>query len=227
MSGGDCERLHELAAEVALGIADGEDRAWALEHAADCPECRARLERLSALADELLLLAPGAEPPAGFESRVTAGIGAPRGRAGLARRIAVPLAAALAAAALAAWGVWLALSDDRSLADSYRATLAVANGEYFEAAPMRAPGGQQIGYVYGYQGRSSWTLALVYDGLADGDYRIQLITADGRRLPLRTLRISDGHGSEGAVTPVAYDRLTELRLLDSRGHQVGDSELHE
>lgn len=227
MTGSDCERMRELAAEVALGIADGEDRARALEHAAACPECRARLERLSALADELLLLAPAAEPPAGFESRVTSGIGAPRGRTGMLRRVALPLAAALAGAAIAAIGVWAALSEDRSLADSYRATLAVANGEYFEAAPMHAPGGEQIGYVYGYQGRSSWALAVIYDGLPDGDYRIQLITANGRRLPLRALRVTDGRGSQGAVTPVDYDRLTELRLLDPRGHEVADSELHD
>ena len=32
----DCERLRELAPELALGIADGEERAWALEHLADC-----------------------------------------------------------------------------------------------------------------------------------------------------------------------------------------------
>ena len=68
MSAG-CEETRELAADIALGIADGEERARALDHMADCPECRTRMERLSSVADELVLLAPGTEPPAGFEAR--------------------------------------------------------------------------------------------------------------------------------------------------------------
>ena len=67
---GACDEARDLAGELALGIADGEDRARVLEHAADCPDCRRELERLSVLADELLLLAPEREPPAGFEVRV-------------------------------------------------------------------------------------------------------------------------------------------------------------
>ena len=172
--------MREIAAELALGIADGEDRARALDHLADCPACRARLERLSAVADELLLLAPASEPPAGFESRVAETMRPSRRRAGLRRRLALPIAAAAAAAALAAGAVWLALGDDRELADSYRETLAVANGEYFDAAPLELPGGEKIGYVYGYQGRTSWVLAVVYDGVETGAYRLELVTEGGR-----------------------------------------------
>ena len=95
--------------------------------------------------------------------------------------------------------MWFALSDDRNLADSYRATLAVANGEYFDAAPMVLPGGEKAGYVYGYQGRASWVLAIVYDGVPDADYQLQVVTHDGKRMPLRAIAISDGHGSAGGV----------------------------
>lgn len=230
MSQADCERLHELGAEVALGIADGEQRAWALDHLAECGDCRERIERLSALADELLLLAPGVEPPAGFEGRVGEAIGSggdpSRARqAARARRLAIPVVAALVAAACAAGAVWLALSDDRDLADSYRATLAVANGEYFDAAPMELPGGQKVGYVYGYQGRTSWVLAVVYDGVASGDYKLELITDDGRRLPLRSLVVRNGNGSAGGSTPVAYEQLAEIRLLDRGGREIADSNL--
>src|SRR4029453_12051539 len=65
-----CRKIRELAAEVALGIADGEDRARVLKHAAECADCRRELERLSTVADELLVLAPEEEPPPGFELRV-------------------------------------------------------------------------------------------------------------------------------------------------------------
>ena len=55
----DCDRVRELAPELALGIADGEERAAGFEHLAECPRCRAQLERLAATADELVLLGPG------------------------------------------------------------------------------------------------------------------------------------------------------------------------
>jgi hypothetical protein len=226
----DCEQLRDLAPELALGIADGEDRARALEHLAGCPGCRAHLERISALADELLLCAPAAEPPAGFEERVTApGAEATRSRRPSWRRFAIPALAAAGAAAAAAAIVWSALGDDRKLADSYRETLAVANGEYFSAAPLEGPGGVRLGYVYGYEGHGraySWVFAIVNDGVRDGDYDLVVVTGDGDRESLRSLEIQHGYGSEGAVTPMPYSRIAEVRLLDAHGREVADAEVH-
>jgi len=224
---GDCERLRDLGAEIALGIGDGEDRAWALQHLSECPDCRARIERLSAVADELTMLAPAVEPPAGFEARVVDVVTGPAraSKRSRRRRWALPLGAAVAAAACAAAVVWIALGNDRKLADSYRETLAVAHGEYFDAAPIELPGGQPVGYVYGYQGRTSWVVAIVYDGVPGGRYQLQLVTRDGRKLPLRSLEVSGGRGSIGGATPVDYDSLAEVRLLDPAGHEVADSEL--
>ncbi len=228
MSAADCERLHELGAEIALGIADGEERAWALDHLADCPECRARVERLATLADELLLIAPADEPPAGFEARVVDAFEPrPSPRRSWLGRVALPLGAALAAAAAAAAIVWAIGSDDRSLADSYRDTLAVAHGQYFDAAPIELPGGQPIGYVYGYQGRTSWVVAIVYDGVAGGRYQLEGVTHDGRTVPLRELKIAEGHGSTGGATPVDYDDLAQVRVLDGAGRTVADADLQE
>ncbi len=224
---GDCERLREVAAELALGIADGEERARALDHLDGCAECRAQLERLSTLADELLLLAPAAEPPAGFEDRVTEAMEPRPRRMTLARRLVVPALAALAAATVAGVAIWAALADDRDLADSYRETLAVANGEYFDAAPLEAPGGEKIGYVYGYQGRSSWVLAVVYDGVPAGVYELDLVTDDGRHRPLRELTVVGEDGSAGGVTPVPYSEVAEVRLLDGDGREVAESRLRE
>jgi Putative zinc-finger len=223
----ECDRVRELAPELALGIADGEQRASALEHLAGCARCRARLERLAATADELALLSPAVEPPAGFEDRVAATMRPAPAQAGIGGRLARPLAAALAAAALAASAVWLALADDRELADSYRETLAVASGESFDASTLELPGGRKAGYVYGYQGRASWVFALVYDGVEPGEYMLELVTRDGERLPLRELVVERGAGSAGAVTPVPYERLAEVRLLDRDGREVADSELRD
>ena len=223
----DCERLREIAPELALGIADGEDRARALEHLAGCATCRAHVERLAAVADELLVLAPSAEPPAGFEERVvaaTAPAGAQRSRFG---RFALPAFAALAAAAAGAAIVWALGDGDRELADSYRETLAVANGEYFDAAPLEAPGGAKVGYVYGYQGRASWVLAVVYDGVRDGTYRLGIVSEDGTRETVREIEVSAGNGSEGAVTPMPYHEVAEVRLLGPRGREIAEADLRE
>ena len=70
-------------------------------------------------------------------------------------------------------------------------------------------------------------LAVVYDGVADGDYELQLVTHDGQRLPLRALAVADGHGSAGGATPVPYDQLAEVRLLGPGGREVADSDLRD
>ena len=220
-----CEHLHEIAPEVALGIADGEDRAWALEHLDECPECRVRIERLSGLADELLLLAPAAEPPAGFEARVadaiagadahrTLALAAPRGAAGRrgAHRRRVRRGRRVVRARRRP------RSRRRLPGDARRRPRRV-----LRRGADGAPGGQRAGYVYGYQGRASWVFAIVYDGVADGDYDLQAVTHDGRRVPLRRLSVVDGHGSAGGVTPVAYDQIAEVRLLDSGAREIADS----
>jgi hypothetical protein len=223
MNEADCARLHEIGPEVALGIADGADRAWALDHLADCPDCRERVEQMSTVADDLLLLAPLAEPPAGFEERVTSAIEpAPRRRLWPRLRIAIP---AFAAAAVAAAAVWFALAPDRHLADSYRATLAVAHGERFAAAPVQMADGKDVGYVYGYQGRASWVFAVMYDCPYDGRYQLEGVTADGRTVPISPIDIKDGRGSIGKVTSVDYDSLTEVRMVDDSGHTIAASQL--
>ena len=136
---------------------------------------------MAGVADELLLIAPPAEPPAGFEDRVAGALEPPR-RRWSRLRIAVP---ALAAAACAAAVVWFALGSDRELANEYRDTLAVANGQHFEAAPVTLADGQKVGYVYGYQGRTSWVVAIMYDCPYDGTYELEGVTADGSTRPDR------------------------------------------
>jgi len=65
-----CDETRALASELALGIADGAERAEALDHLAGCADCRRAVAELTEVTDELLLIAPEHEPPVGFESRV-------------------------------------------------------------------------------------------------------------------------------------------------------------
>src|SRR5919198_1334370 len=67
-----CDQVSELASELALGIAAGEERDRALRHLSGCPDCRRLVAELSSVGDELLLLAPERQPPPEFESRVLA-----------------------------------------------------------------------------------------------------------------------------------------------------------
>src|SRR4051794_8482464 len=116
-----CDELQALAPEVALGTIDGERRAEALRHLATCGDCRRHVDELTAVADELLMVAPTQEPPAGFESRVIDALGfqAPvaRRRRRLFARLAPPIAAAAAAAAVLV-GVY---HNDHVTAGRYRA----------------------------------------------------------------------------------------------------------
>jgi hypothetical protein len=210
-----CEQTGQFAAELALGIADGAERARALDHLADCAECRRAVADLSEVVDDLLLLAPEHEPPAGLESRVLSQIAPPARRARWRRPLLV-LAPAAAAAALAAGVVLGVTADDRRLADQYRSTLAAANGRSFQAAPLRAPGDVRAGVVYGYRGAPSWIFVSVD---RSHEYAVELVTTAGRRRPLPSLRIDPATGTGGQAIPLDLDGVASVRLV---GKEPGD-----
>jgi hypothetical protein len=218
----DCDDVRELAPELALGSADGADRALALRHVADCPDCRRMLEELSDLSDELLLLAPEHEPPASFESRVLARIHPPRRRERPLRRhrtLLLSVSSALATAAVTAADVLGATGQDRRLAHQYESTLAVAHGAYFEAATLRDPAGDRAGVVFGYRGSPSWVFAELDAPYRSGGYSAQLVLASGRRVTLRRLVIDPSHGSAGQAIPVDLHRVDVVRFI---GRSAGD-----
>jgi hypothetical protein len=215
-----CEQTREIAAELALGITDGEERAQALRHLAECADCRRVVEELSAVTDELLTLAPSHQPPAGFESRVLEQLAParPRRRRRLGR-IFVPLAAAAAAAAVAGGVIFGATSDDRRLADQYRATLEAAHGSYFTAARLRDAGRTPAGLVYGYRGTQSWVYVGLYPSHRSERYRVELMLTSGRRVPLPGLRLDPATASGGQAIPVDLRDVATVRVV---GDQPGD-----
>ena len=176
-----CEEIRELAPELALGIVEGEERGRALEHLADCPDCRRRVEELSEVADELLLLAPHREVPVGFESQVLGRmLPPPRPR----RRRRLGLVLAPAAAALAAAAITLAIvSGDLRDASHYRQTLEEANGKEFESYSLYGGGGSLAGTVFSYQGSPNWLLITVDPAHRADLSSAQLVMDDGRQVP--------------------------------------------
>jgi Putative zinc-finger len=223
-----CERTHDLAAELALGILDGEQRAQALRHLAECPECRRAVEELTAVTDELLMLAPEREPPAGFESRVLARLQpspAATRPARVRRRLLAPVAAAAAAAAIAVAVVLAATNDDRRLADHYRAALAAGHGSSFEAARLRAPGEVPAGVVYAYRGAVSWIFVVVYRDHRAIPYKAELATTSGRRVALPEFRLDPKTGTGGEAIPVDLSTVSNVRLVGPGPGDVLEADL--
>jgi hypothetical protein len=72
-----CAELADVAAELALGVLTGRERAVAVAHLDRCDGCREYVRQLMATGEQLVELLPTAEPPAGFETRVLARLGLP------------------------------------------------------------------------------------------------------------------------------------------------------
>lgn len=222
MSEPRCAAIRELAPEVALGVAPVEERARVLEHAAQCPGCRAVLAELSGVADDLLRLTPPAEPPSGFESAVLAQLGEPATAArrfrGTWRRVLTLAAGLVLAAGLSGGAVYWADRHDRELAANLRQTLDTANGQYFAAFGLRNLDGQRRGVVFGYQGDPAWLVLALDDPLPAGRLRVELVARDGV-----THRLSDGLPAArvwGSRIPVAVHDTSLLRVLDDGGRLV-------
>ena len=65
-----CAEVRDVAEELALDLLDGVERAAALAHLETCASCRHEVGTLTEVAEEVLLLAPAAEPSPGFAARV-------------------------------------------------------------------------------------------------------------------------------------------------------------
>ncbi|HWN59776.1 MAG TPA: zf-HC2 domain-containing protein, partial [Streptosporangiaceae bacterium] len=70
-----CAEFADAAAELALGVLTGRERAQALAHLDRCEACRENVRQLAVTGEELVGLLPAIEPPAGFETRVMERLG--------------------------------------------------------------------------------------------------------------------------------------------------------
>jgi hypothetical protein len=224
----DCARVVPLLAELATGAATGHERALALRHAAGCPSCRAELADLSRVADDLLLLAPLREPPAGFESAVMrrldpAGAGRldPAGAPARAvtrprrpralRLVAAAAALALAAGAGAAAESWRT-APDRRLADEYRRALAEPPGQGPRSAALTTDSGAVVGAVYLYPGTPAWVMVTITNAPEPGDYAMDVVTVDGVRYAAGVCPVAGRTGTIGYSLPVPVASIATIEL---------------
>jgi hypothetical protein len=184
-----CAAFDEASAELALGLLDVAEADELLAHAAGCDRCRVELDSLASTADRITLLAPEAEPPAGFERRALTAMGAMGSPPSHARRwVAVAVAAAIVVAV--AGGVAIG----RSTAPSSSPTASgVATGLLINRA------GRSSGVVSVIRGEHP-TLVMSLAGLdAGGTYHCAVRTADGHITEVAAWTISASGGGTWRV----------------------------
>jgi hypothetical protein len=215
-----CPEVRDLLPEFAMGSATGQDRAEVLRHLARCARCRRELDEFSRVADELLLMAPEREPPAGFEAAVLARMRSseatrsrPIVRAG--RRL-LWVAAFVLVAALGAGVVWWSTAADRRIAGQYQHALSVADGRYLTAAPVTVSGRNTAydaaGYVFAYQGSPSWLLLTVSSAPAPGRYDVTVVTVDGDSWSIGTCVAADSRCTIGNTIGVPISKIQAVRV---------------
>jgi hypothetical protein len=217
----ECE-VADLLAEVATGAASGPERARVLRHLTTCNDCRRELEQLTRVADELLLVAPERESPAGFEGAVLDRIAAlsppAKPRVAWGWRWLRPALAGAAAAVFAVGGAavaWQVSSDDRELAAAYRDTLDVANGRYFAASDLVDANGGSVGTAFFYEGSPSWLYVVIPDA-APGIYEVA-VSIDGRSMTVAECEVAQNTCGAGATLEASIRSIDGVTLVARDG----------
>ncbi len=180
----NCAEARDLAPELALGTLGGAERAEVLLHVNGCARCQVAVAEFTEVADALPLLAPEAEPSAGFEERVLAALDAPK-RSNRRRWISAIAVAAAAAAIVSITLVRVIESGD----DSSRVASTPTNPVV--AKMVGGSSGQPAGWVSVSDHRAV-TVAVDY-GIPAGIYRIRVQHDQGSAVTLGEISV-DGAG---------------------------------
>ena len=226
MSEMDCAVFQDVAAEFALGILTGPDRAAALKHMERCASCQAEVASLAAAADRLLDLVPARGAPDGFESRIAAafrqsvpGQAARRRRGKAARRKLAGwrragTAAAAAAAAVGALGFGLYQIGAPPQQPAYSGA---------EVAALRTPAGARTGEVVVTGAPQSLLVMVVNPGAAPGWYRCYLRTSGGRQAFAGAFHVGRDGGVWVSRLPMPPRDLTGARLVGPGGIEIASA----
>lgn len=210
-----CERFHELAPELALGILPGAERAAAIAHVEACAACRDQLTPLAVIGDDLLDLVPCHEPSSGFETRVLN-----RMRPGPAprrHRTGLLVAAMVGIAVVAGFGgsaIESAAQHD---------TAAQAPAEELRTGTFATAAGRQMGQIVLYTGDPAWVFMTAETDHPTDKIICQVLRTDGSVVRLGEFSVGDGHGHWG--TPLGLDPATvsEVRLIATDGTLLATS----
>ena len=224
-----CAAVHDDLAELALGTLTGRERVVALSHLESCARCSTEVEELSSAADQLLHLAPSAEPPVGFEAGVFERLGLQerprRWRPSFTWR--PKLAAAVAVCALAlVFGLGALVGHVTAGGqDEYgHATLAGGSHSSITEAALRS-GERSVGRVMVYAGNPTWLFMFMDDSNWEGTLRCQVVIDQGPTVTLGRFWLADGRGAWAASVPQPAGRLSEARIVNSKGQVLAVADL--
>lgn len=246
----NCPEFSDVAAELALGVLTGRERAAAIAHLDQCDACRENVRQLTMTGEGLLELLPTREPPAGFESRVMERIGlatpapAPApvsspGRVGRLfhrgqRRGHQAPASATRQPRQVGW-------TRRSLAAAAVAVAVVAGGlggwglavgtsapasSTLASATLTSASHQTVGKVFLYQGSPRWLYMSVDLPSGDGTVLCQVVGQNGQVTTVGSFRLADGHGYWGSPATGASGQLTSARLVSTNGTVLATASFH-
>jgi anti-sigma-K factor RskA len=226
-----CAEFADAAAELALGVLTGRERARALAHLDWCEACRENVRQMTVTGEELVGLLPAIEPPAGFETRVMERLGlaapapAPARHLSPARRLGQKLAGwtgsagagrprrLLAAAALAVAVIVAGLGGW---------DLHAAPSTPLSTAALLTASHQTAGKVYFYHSGSRWLYMSVNMGpgsgaAGNGTVICQVEGPGGHLTTIGSFQLTGGYGYWGSPDPVTNGPLTGARLVTTTG----------
>jgi len=208
----ECDLIQDELPELALGTLSGRERAEVLGHVGTCPRCSAELQRLSAASDMLLLLAPTAEPPVGFELRLAERLragGQPRRPARRLWRVSIVSAAAVVTAVLGfGLGAFLSPGTNSNQAQSASGRVTTAD---------LTAHGRPLGNVMISPGRPAWMFVTVKDVHWTGTLKCTVTLAGGKVDTVGNFRLSGGYGAWGTALASSAGQIRAVRLIASDG----------
>jgi hypothetical protein len=215
-TGPDCRAVRDDLAELALGTLDGFERSVVLAHVQGCPSCLEEVGRLSAAADTVLALAPHAEPPPGFETRLFERMGVRRHRWRLATRAQRAVAAAVAVAGMLGLGLGIGLATTGAPTATVQPAPIVANLTADHSVK---------GQVYLAPGHPGWLFMSVHGVRANGVVSCRLDMSGGRTLTVGSFYLEAGSGSWAYQLPVPADQVHAAWLVDGSGAILASARL--
>jgi hypothetical protein len=214
-----CAEFHDSAAELALGVLTGRERAEALAHLDHCEACREHVRQLTMTGEQMLGLLPTAEPPAGFETRVMDRLGltvpAPQPLRQRKRRnvwghvprrvlAAAAVVVAVLGAALGGWGL-------------HAATTPAATSALSSATLVAASDHDNVGKVYVFNGDKPWMYMSVDVESGNETVICQLVSADGHVTTVGSFQLADGYGAWGSPAWTGHGAPAGARLVTANG----------
>lgn len=213
-----CAEFHDSAAELALGVLTGRERAEALAHLDQCEACREHVRSLTITGEKMLGLLPAAEPPAGFETRVMERIGlavpSPRplrqrrrpawGHAPRRLLAAAAVVVAVIGAALGGWGL-------------HAATAPAASSTLSAATLVSSSNHDSVGQVFVFNGEPRWMYMTVDLEHGNDTVICQLVDSNGNVTTVGSFQLSEGYGSWGSPAWTGNGPPVGARLVTTNG----------